>query len=223
MRSNAEIGLYLQAKQKEYSMMLNKIKKQLQNENKHILGHQYMKKYAVTIPLVRHNQSLSVLFEKRAESLRRQPGDISFPGGKVENQDMNTMDTAIRETSEELGIPISDIEIIHEMDIYVHSQNMIVYPFVSYLSTSSFQPNPKEVDEIFLVPIEYLMNTKPEKYQINLTIEPEEAFPFQHISGGKNYSWRHGYIEEMFYYYEQYVIWGMTARILYHFIDKIKP
>jgi len=202
--------------------MIEEIKKQLEKQKKPILGQEDMNHYAVMIPLIEKDQTINILFEKRSHTLRRQPGEISFPGGKIENIDPTPMDTAIRETTEELGISKSQIEVIHEMDTYVHSHNMIIYPFVAHLHTSQFQLNPDEVGEAFCIPIDFFFENPPEKYTIQLKVEPEESFPFQHIPGGKNYAWRHGYVVELFYLYDNYVIWGMTARILYHFIEKIK-
>lgn len=203
--------------------MIQEIKKRLKQEEKHILGHQNMLKYAIMIPLIEQNPSTtSILFEKRAESLRRQPGEISFPGGKVEKTDPSSMTAAIRETSEELGISMSAIEIIDDLDVYVHSHNAIIYPYIAQIHTLHFNPNPEEVGGVFTVPVEFFLETEPEEYVVHLNVEPDKSFPFHRISGGENYRWRHGSVIERFYLYKDYVIWGMTARILYHFIQKIK-
>jgi len=202
--------------------MLNDLKRKIQNNRPHILGHEQMQKYAVTIPIIQNeDDSLSVVLEKRASSLRRQPNEISFPGGKVEKTDQNISQAAIRETVEELGINYQDVELIGELDTYVHLANIIIYPFVVQLKTSDFQPNPTEVDKLLLVPLAYLLTTKPKEYKIFYRIEPEQAFPFHLIPGGKNYPWRNSYKVEKFYFYNDEVIWGMTARILEHFINLI--
>lgn len=203
--------------------MIQEIKKRLKQEEKHILGHQNMLKYAIMIPLLEKDPSMtSILFEKRAASLRRQPGEISFPGGKVEKSDPSSMAAAIRETSEELGIPKSAIEVIEDLDVYVHSHNAIIYPYIAQIHTTQFNPNPEEVGEIFTVPIDFFLETEPEEYVVQLKVEPDQSFPFHLISGGEQYRWRHGSVIERFYLYNDHVIWGMTARILYHFIQKIK-
>ena len=204
--------------------MLNQIQQKLSNRRIDILGHENMRKYAVLIPLIEDRRlGTSILFQVRARSLRRQPGEISFPGGKMEEVDQNPGVTAIRETSEELGIPIDQIQLIHQLDTYVPSQNSIIYPFVAELTTNQqISPNPDEVEKVFCVPIDFFIKNDPEIYYLDLKIDPDPNFPFDRIPGGKAYPFRTARIPELFYTYNQQVIWGMTARILQHFISLIK-
>jgi len=203
--------------------MIEEIKKQLKQKEVYILGHENMKKYAVTIPLIQlPDEPLSVLFEVRAKTLRRQPCEISFPGGKIDPTDNSPKDAAIRETVEELGIKKDDIEVIHTLDTYIPTNKSIIYPFVTYLDTKFLSPNPSEVDHIFTVPLDYLLHHEPQAHDIKLRVEPDRDFPLHLIPGGENYPWRYTSVTEFFYLYQEKVIWGMTARILHHFINLIR-
>lgn len=83
------------------------------------------------------------------------------------------------------------------------------------------KPNPSEVAEFFTVPISFLMNTEPDRFKIHFEVKPEKNFPFHLISGGENYNWQTRQTEELFYHYDGKVIWGLTARVLKHFLEVI--
>jgi coenzyme A diphosphatase NUDT7 len=202
---------------------LNMIKKKLPDRKPHVLGHENYSKSAVMLPLIEKQGSLHILFEVRADHLRRQPGEICFPGGRVDPTDADAQRTAIRETCEELGIQPHHIEPLAALDFLPTSFGSIIYPFVGKLSGDvEIQPNAAEVAEVFYVPLDYFLMTTPEKYYLQMQFEPQEGFPFHLIPNGKNYNWSRGRIPEYFYNYQDYVIWGLTARILHHFISLIK-
>ncbi|SDQ95120.1 NUDIX hydrolase [Virgibacillus salinus] len=183
-----------------------------------ILGSEGFSKFAVLIPLVEKDDGINVLFEVRSHSLKRQPGEICFPGGRLDDQDQTEQDAAIRETTEELGINRTDISEVHPLDYLVSPFGMIVYPYAGFLGrTDHIEPNPSEVEEVFMVPLKFFMETEPEIHRVNMGIEPEENFPYELIVGGRNYNWRSGKIDEYFYTYENKVIWGLTAKIISHF------
>ena len=71
---------------------------------------------AVFIPLIETSEGLSLVFEVRSSKLSWQPGEISFPGGKVEASDLDTSYTALRETSEELGLPVGELSYIVKLN-----------------------------------------------------------------------------------------------------------
>lgn len=204
-------------------MDLQKVYGLLQNRDRSILGFENFSKYSVLLPIVEKNGESHLLFEVRSLKLRRQPGEICFPGGRIDKTDKNEQFTAIRETTEELGIEPAKIENVAPLDFLVNPFGTIVYPFVGTLSKDvEINPNKAEVEEVFAVPLSYLMETKPDIYHIRFNLEPEKGFPFDKIPGGENYNWQERKMEEHFYYYEDKVIWGLTARILTHFLDIIK-
>jgi coenzyme A diphosphatase NUDT7 len=188
-----------------------------------VMGSESFSKYAVMLPLIQKNDGLYVLFETRSLDLRRQPGEICFPGGKIDSKDQDEKSAAIRETCEELGIEREKILDVYPLDFMISPFGMMVYPFVGLIDSQViFQPNPTEVGDLFTVPLTYFLNTLPDIYHINFKVEPEENFPFDLIIGGENYNWRTRELEEYFYKYEEKAIWGLTAKILSHFVELIK-
>ncbi len=194
----------------------------LKNHLPSILGSSKYSKYAVLIPLIQKEDGIHVLFEKRSLNLRRQPGEICFPGGRMDSLDPDEKTAAVRETTEELRIQKADISEVFPLDFMVTPFGMIVYPFAGMiLNSDKIQPNPSEVEEIFTVPLAFFFHREPEIHHVRFKVEPEKNFPFDLIIGGENYNWRTREMEEYFYRYEDKVIWGLTARILAHFIEVI--
>lgn len=156
-------------------------------------------------------------------NLRRQPGEICFPGGRVDPGDTDEKQAAIRETVEELGIKRESITGVQPLDYLISPFGMIIYPFAGFIEDAgAIQPNEAEVGEVFTVPLDFFMAAKPEVYHVHFKPEPEENFPFDWVPGGKNYNWRARGMEEYFYHYEGRIIWGLTARILAHFVAIIQ-
>ncbi|MGV3465926.1 MAG: NUDIX hydrolase [Heyndrickxia sp.] len=204
-------------------MDLEKIKSRLQDRLPTIWGTQNFTKYAVLLPLIIKDHELHVLLEVRALSLRRQPGEICFPGGKMDQGDKNEQYTAIRETSEELGIPTEKVSIIAPLDYTVSPFGTIIYPFVGFISEHAhIHPNISEVGEVFTVPLSHFLLNPPDCYKVHFNASPEEKFPYEHIRGGEKYKWQTRHLDEYFYYYHDYVIWGLTASIIKQFVDLIK-
>lgn len=187
-----------------------------------ILGSRSFSKFAVLLPLIIKEDDIHVLFEVRSLKLRRQPGEICFPGGRIDQQDIDEKSASIRETVEELGIKEEDIFNVFPLDYLFSPFGMIVYPYVGFIKKpKSITPNPSEVEEVFTVPISFFLENEPKIYQVNFKAEPEENFPYDLLVDGKNYNWRTRHLEEYFYLFENRVIWGLTARILAHFIEVI--
>ncbi|MRH41314.1 NUDIX domain-containing protein [Aquibacillus halophilus] len=204
-------------------MDLKSILNKVNNHTPTILGSETFSKFAVLIPLVMRDNEINILFEVRSQSLRRQPGEICFPGGRIDDQDKTEKDAAIRETTEELGISKSEILDVHPLDYMVSPFGMIVYPYVGLLKNSTMiKPNPSEVGEVFMVPLTYFLETNPEIYKVNLDIQPEKNFPLNLIQGGQDYKWRTLQMDEYFYSYDNKVIWGLTAKIISHFVEMIR-
>lgn len=188
-----------------------------------VLGSKDFSKYAILLPLLERDGEIHIVFEVRAHTLRRQPGEICFPGGRIDAGDETPKAAALRETREELGIFEEEISGVFPLDYMVSPFGMIIYAFAGFIHTdANFEPNPAEVDSLFSVPLSFFLETSPEIYHINFDIQPEESFPYDLIVGGQDYSWRARQMEEYFYLYEDKVIWGLTARILAHFIEILK-
>jgi peroxisomal coenzyme A diphosphatase NUDT7 len=204
-------------------MELETILAKLKSHKASILGSEGFSKYAVMVPLIQKMDGIHVLFEVRSLELRRQPGEICFPGGRIDAQDSDEKSAAIRETVEELGISKESISGIFPLDFMISPFGMMIYPFTGYIKNpENIRPNPAEVGEIFTVPLSYFLTNDPEIYMVNFKVEPEENFPFDLIVGGENYNWRTRALNEYFYTYEEKAIWGLTAKILSHFIEILR-
>lgn len=204
-------------------MELDSIFEKLKTHMPSILGSENFSKYAILLPLIEKSDGTHVLFEVRSLKLRRQPGEICFPGGSIDYNDKNEKNAAIRETLEELGLRGDDISEVFPLDYLISPFGMIIYPYAGFIKKpDGIHPNPSEVEEIFTVPLSFFMEHEPKIYRVNLKPEPEDNFPYDLIAGGENYRWQAKKMDEYFYLYEDRVIWGLTARILAHFIDIIQ-
>ncbi|MDQ1002024.1 coenzyme A diphosphatase NUDT7 [Neobacillus niacini] len=204
-------------------MNLELVQSKLKSHTPSILGSDKFSKYAVMVPLIQKEDGIHVLFEVRSLQLRRQPGEICFPGGRIDPEDRDEKSAAIRETTEELGISSDNLSEVFPLDFMISPFGMMIYPFAAIIeSPDKIQPNPAEVGEIFTVPLTYFIENDPDIYNIHFKVEPEENFPFDLIVGGENYNWRTRALDEYFYLYEEKAIWGLTAKILSHFIEIMK-
>lgn len=195
----------------------------LKQRKQGILGENQSFRSAVLMPLLELNGEPHVLFEKRAADLKVQPGEICFPGGAIDLKDASPAQAAIRETSEELKISQQDIELVAPLDIMVSPFNAIVYPFAGVINNpQNISCNPGEVDEIFYVPLQHLIDQDPLEYVISLAVQMPEDYPYELVPGGKNYPYRMGKMPQQFYFWEDRIIWGLTARILHHFLELLQ-
>ena len=174
---------------------------------------------AVAVPLLEIDGEDHALFTVRSQTLRRQPGEISFPGGHCESTDKTGADAAIRECSEELGIDTSQSELVGPLDCLVSAIGVKLHAVVVRLHNDEFTPNPDEVGEIFTVPLSYLLTMEPTVGHLDIGTKPLRDFPF-HLLEGYQIDWkiRQNY-SVYFYPYKQYTIWGLTGRVLKNFLD----
>lgn len=175
-----------------------------------------LKKFAVAITLIETEQGTEILFEERAHSMAHQPGDICFPGGKVEEGE-SPKEAAIREICEELLIESKQIEVIGACDIYLTGKGAAIYPFVVMLKNYNNTFSPDEVENIFTVPVSYFKETEPKEVFTTIKEIPDDDFPYERIYGGKEYPWREHRKRVVFYEYEGKTIWGMTGRMIEQF------
>ncbi|OMP66971.1 NUDIX hydrolase [Domibacillus epiphyticus] len=203
-------------------MNVNELKTIFENRTPDILGSEKLVKFSLLLPLVQKQDGLHVLFEVRSLTMRRQPGEVCFPGGKIDPDDNGPDHAAVRETQEELGIQENDIHLLFPLDFMLSPFGTIIYSYVGLIDVKEMNLNEAEVDNIFTVPLDFLLNTEPSLHYVRLRPEPEENFPYHLIARGKDYNWQTKSMEEYFYFYEDKIIWGLTARILKHFLDIIR-
>lgn len=180
------------------------------------------RRFAVVCPLVDTEEGLSVLFEVRAATLRRQPGEVCVPGGKIEPGE-TPIECALRETQEELAIPASEIEILGMGDFIAHHAGFTIQPVLCKISEAGFRamhPSPDEVGEVFTVPVSYLREHPPLDCHYDLQPVTPEDFPSEKIGYPNGYNWPIGQVEIPIWQYKGHSIWGMTARMVYHFVGQ---
>lgn len=176
---------------------------------------------AVLLPLVNTPQGVSVLFEVRAAKLGWQPGDVCFPGGRAECSDESFEATAVRETCEELGLETSSIKIAGGLNYLVTHMGPVIHPYVGYIEHGGqFNFNKDEVDEVFTVPLDFLLKNPPRIAHMELANKAGDDFPFD-LLPRQPHEWnkRKGY-HVYIYEYGGHVIWGLTARILHGFLNR---
>ena len=177
--------------------------------------------YSVLVPLVEKDGELNLLFEVRSPDLERQPGEICFPGGKMEKGE-DAEGCAVRETAEELGIGRSAIRVIGQLDSLHTYSNLTLYSFLGELNYSLLEHakiNHREVESVFYIPLADFITRKPFIYKTEISLEVGEDFPYEMINSSEGYNWGKGYHEVLIYKFGDKAIWGMTARIVYNLTE----
>ena len=144
---------------------------------------------AVLVPLVAREEGLSVLLTQRTAHLIHHGGQISFPGGRMEDGDPDPEAAALRETEEEIGLPASAIDVIGRLDDYVTITGFHIVPVVGLLHPPLvFRPDEFEVAEIFEVPLSFILD--PANHQVRSRSLPtgEERW-FYAIPYGERFIW----------------------------------
>ena len=173
----------------------------------HVPGIQDMKaQYAVLVPLVERPEGLSLLYEVRADTLGRQPGEVCFPGGRMEAGETPEI-CALRETWEELAIPPESVEVVAALDMVTHQGGFVMHPILGVVAPkAAVVPSPAEVKEVFTVPVDWLLAHPPAVYTYDLAPQVGEDFP-------QGYRWRGGKVTVPVYDWPGHPIWGLTGRI----------
>lgn len=181
--------------------------------------------YAILVPLVELDGQLQLLFERRSETLRGQPGETCFPGGKVEPGETPAQ-AALRETCEEIGVQPEDIRLIAELDLIQDISSRVIYPFLAELAPGALDRmvlNRDEVQEVFLVPLPYLRRVPPYIYTAPMVVNIEDDFPYEKIGyPNGDYVWRSGEVDVPVYEYEGHQIWGLTARTVRWLLEQME-
>ncbi|RMG37722.1 MAG: CoA pyrophosphatase [Methanobacteriota archaeon] len=157
---------------------------------------------AVIIPFFSKNNEAHILFTLRTDTVEHHKGQVSFPGGAMEEQDDTLEETALRETFEEVGIPPEHIRIIGQLDDFPTISDFLVTPFVATIPYPyPFRPNHHEVAEVLEVPLELFLT--------------DEHFEMQEREyDGKIYP-------VYFYHFQHTVIWGVTGFIINRFVELV--
>ena len=180
--------------------------------------------YAVLVPLVERPEGLCLLYEVRADTLGRQPGEVCFPGGRLEPGE-DAVSCALRETWEELAIPPRAVHILGRLDFIAHRAGFLMHAVAAKVDREAVEhmhPGPDEVDETFLVPLEYLLTHPPMDLSYKLVPEPGPDFPYEQAGIPRDYAWRLGRETVPVYRWRDRVIWGLTGRITRNLLGYIR-
>lgn len=159
---------------------------------------------AVMILLFPTKGGISTLFTVRTDSVDTHKGQISFPGGMVDPHDQDICATALRETWEELGIPMDAISVLGLLDDLAVPSQFIITPVVGCTdSLPRIFPNPSEVAEVFDVPLDELRN-------------PTDAWSERRLFRGE-------WLELWHYRHAEHIIWGATAAIVRNLLHVLYP
>ena len=178
--------------------------------------------YAVLCPLVERPDGLHLLFEVRSAALHRQPGEVCFPGGRMEAGETPEQ-CALRETWEELGIPPEDIQLLGRADFLHLRSEALMHPVLGQVAPAALERlrlNPAEVRQTFLVSLDWLAAHPPEVYRYPLLPVGAEQFPYARVQAPPDYRWTPGQAEVPVYDGLPYPLWGLTARITRHVVQR---
>ena len=175
---------------------------------------------AVLAPLIEKDGELHLLFEVRDSSIS-QGGDVSFPGGRMEDGEDGAL-AAIRETAEELLVSEDQVELLAPLFQFTGPGGRRIFSYMGLLHDYRYTYSSDEVARVFTVPLSYFLENEP---LITTTVEHirvAEDFPIELVAGGKNYHWRTTERQVYFYQVQGEVIWGMTAELLHAMAERMK-
>ncbi|WP_299081303.1 CoA pyrophosphatase [uncultured Paraglaciecola sp.] len=143
---------------------------------------------AVLLPILENTGELTVLFTVRSRHLKHHAGQVSFPGGKQELTDNSLIETALRETHEEVGILPNEVEIIGNLPLYRTVSRYEVVPYIGFVAdTTTLILDKNEVDSTFQVPLSFLLNKQ--NHLIHWVKRQNGQFPIYFIPWKRHNIW----------------------------------
>ncbi len=143
---------------------------------------------AVLVPLVNRPEGLQLLLTQRSADLPDHPGQISFPGGRVEPEDSSLAAAALRETAEEVGLPRDRVSVLGHLSEYETVTGYRITPVVGWVEPPfTLAPDPVEVADVFEVPLAFILD--PANQQRHFRMLGQRRRDFWAIPYGERYIW----------------------------------
>jgi len=143
-----------------------------------------------------------LILTRRSQKMRSHPGEVAFPGGKIDPVDSTLIDTALRESHEEIGLRRNEVEVIGQIDAMHSRQGVKVQPLVGLIDTSlDLKPCSEELDAVFKVPVSVFYDKSSATmhgFQMNGNLVEMPAFKFQ-----------------------EFTIWGLTAAMIVKILNQV--
>ncbi len=162
-----------------------------------------LRQAAVLVPIVERDEGMTVLLTRRTDHLNAHAGQISFPGGRIEERDEDAVAAALRETEEEVGLARGFVETVGELDAYQTGTGFLIAPVVGFVRPGfTLTIDPVEVAEAFEVPLDFLID--PANHKRHRLIWQGQRREFYAMP------------------YQGYYIWGATAGMLVNLSNLIR-
>ncbi len=204
-------------------------------EKNYLVGDEKYFRASVAIPLIYKDGEEHFLFEKRAAEIR-QGGEVSLPGGECDNDEKDSSLTAIRETSEELGISREKIQHLGKYGSLITPFGALIDVHIVQLliqNMNEIDYDHSEVESVFTLPVKYFIENEPKVFYAKSQVIPSyfdsegnliELFPAKKFNLPEKYSKPWGTHKHRILVYETQpeIVWGITAEIIYDFINKLK-
>lgn len=180
------------------------IQTRLADRQRRMIEDSETRRAAVLIPLYRAGEETLVLFTRRTDTVEHHKGQISFPGGGEDEGDAGPLETALRETEEELGIPRAQVRILGVLDdVYTFVSGFVITPVVGVIPPpEALRVNREEIAEVLSVPLAVFRDPSRVRVEDRARTSGERV---------RLYFYSHGPHE----------IWGATAWIMKDFIDAV--
>jgi 8-oxo-dGTP pyrophosphatase MutT (NUDIX family) len=179
-------------------MILGNLRTMLTNEINPVLEN-YGKNKLASILVVIYGESPIVVMTEKPKHMKFHAGEISFPGGKLDSTDPNLLETALRETREEIGLTLRPDQVIGQLDpVITLNSGFTILPFVSVVDEIPPLSANAEVEKIFHIPLESFLKT--------MANDPDPT---------------HNLIQEMYTFeFQGNIVWGASARVLKQIADR---
>ena len=158
---------------------------------------------AVLVPVYADAEGAPLLlFTKRAQTLRRHAGEVSFPGGRIDPSDEHPLAAALREAEEEVGLAPEDVRVLGHLSDMTTYYGVVI---AAYVGLAGGEPpldarSPEEVDEVLAVPASWLLD--PKRYESRAHVDlPERRVHYWHL--------------------DRAVLWGITGEITARFLRRV--